>query len=307
MKTRLMNLKTPKKYLLLLSLIGMAIATPMDAAPPGIGEFAAGGGSNGNDGFVLLKRSDGHVLSVMDASAKFRFPVGVLEAISDARLVCASRSYGLVVHADGSASVYGFLARGYPPHEIPTIGPDVICVVGLETSLEMLHRDGTVTQFYVSQGVTQNLWTDVSQLSPDGSYAVTHGGKVLSRADDLGTAIRSGISNARAVAANIHQGVALLADGTLVAWDRASGPRGNEGAYNIPHPPAGLTGLTAIAAGDDFFIALKSDGTLTQWGHPITPPMNGVYTAIAASPDYNIVAAVQRDGSVASWHPKPVR
>jgi hypothetical protein len=108
------------------------------------------------------------------------------------------------------------------------------------------------------------------------------------------------------VASNIHQGVALLADGSLVAWDRASGPAGNRGAYNIPHPPAGLSGLTAIAAGDDFFVAMKSDGTLTQWGNPKSAPPNGLsgLTAVAASPDTNIVAAVQKDGSVVSWHPQ---
>jgi hypothetical protein len=272
-----------------------APASPATAPAPG--DFVAGGGSNGDDCFVMLRNQNGHITQAMDAHAVLRLPAGSLAAISDARLVAASRSMGLVVHNDGSVSLYGYFGQ------IPKTAKVPADVTFIAANYLELHQNGTVSSLSSSYAPG---WTNVAAISSDGTYAVTTQGRVLGDQTDRGYPVFSAITTALAVTGNIHGGVALLANGTIVAWDRAYGPSRNPDAYNLPHPPAGITGVTAIAAGDAFFIALKSDGTVIQWGWPtrILPPagLNDA-KAIAASPDCPVAAAVRSDGSLTKWNP----
>lgn len=283
----------------------------MPKRPPAPGEFATGGGSNGNDGFVLLRRSDGHVESIREGES---IVPAMVQSITDARLVGAGRECAVIVHKDGSLSVY---QRGTDLKPLPKIDDEVVSIVVNHLTVVLLHRNGSVSEIYLPRSTSSNGgpvadWADVAQLSADGSYAVTRQGKVLSHGEDRGSAVYRGISNARAVQANIHQGAALLADGTVRAWDRAVGPPQNRDAYNMPHPPAGLAGVIAVAAGDGFMLALKSNGSVVQWGQaviehgpPLPPPPDYVsdVIAIAASGDTNLAAAVKKDGTLVTWHP----
>jgi hypothetical protein len=265
------------------------------------GEFVAGGGSNGDDCFVLLRNANGHITQAMDAHAGFRFPAGSLSAISDARLVAASRTMGLVVHNDGSVSLFGNYGGEVP--KTARVPADVTFIA--DNYLE-LHQNGSVSSLRSSGPDGIPAWTNVAAISSDGTYAVTTQGRVLGDRTDRGYPVFSAITTARAVAGNIHGGVALLADGTMVAWDRANGPSRNSDAYNIPHPPAGITGVTAIAAGEDFFIALRSDGTIVQWGWPkrkLPPAGLNDAKAIVAAPYCPVAAALRSDGSLTKWNP----
>jgi alpha-tubulin suppressor-like RCC1 family protein len=84
-----------------------------------------------------------------------------------------------------------------------------------------------------------------------------------------------GVSGATQVVAGGFHTLALLADGTVMAWGfNASGELGDGtggqdcggGCRATPEPVPGLSGVVAIAAGADHSLALLADGTVMTWG-----------------------------------------
>jgi alpha-tubulin suppressor-like RCC1 family protein len=72
-----------------------------------------------------------------------------------------------------------------------------------------------------------------------------------------------------AVSAGGHHSLALLADGTVVAWgDNEFGQLGDGTTErsNVPVAVTGLSGVKAIAAGGQHSLALLSNGTVMAWG-----------------------------------------
>jgi alpha-tubulin suppressor-like RCC1 family protein len=82
----------------------------------------------------------------------------------------------------------------------------------------------------------------------------------------------SGLSEVTAIAAGYNYSLALLRDGTVVAWGlNESGALGNgtsaENANPTPAPVSGLSEVTAIAAGlGGVSTALLKNGTVMDWG-----------------------------------------
>ena len=112
--------------------------------------------------------------------------------------------------------------------------------------------------------------------------------------------VPSGLANVTAVAAGVHDSLALKADGTVVAW----GCGFNEaGQCSVP---IGLSGVTAIAASWLHSLALKGDGSVVAWGCGsgnagqcnVPPGLAGV-TAIAAGNFHSL--ALKNDGTVVAW------
>lgn len=78
-----------------------------------------------------------------------------------------------------------------------------------------------------------------------------------------------GLSGVTAVAAGEEHSLALLSNGTVMAWgDDAEGQLGNGSTTGSAVPVAikGLTGVKAIAAGNLFSLALLKNGTVMAWG-----------------------------------------
>jgi hypothetical protein len=100
------------------------------------------------------------------------------------------------------------------------------------------------------------------------------------------------LSGATAVAGGGNHSLALLTNGTVVAWGLD-----NDHQADVP---AGLTNVIAIAAGSDQSMALTAQGTVVTWGEPETIP-NGLTNimAIAAGGEHNL--AVRSDGTVVAW------
>lgn len=66
------------------------------------------------------------------------------------------------------------------------------------------------------------------------------------------------LSNIVSVAGGSAHGLALKADGTVVAW--------GWNYYGQATVPAGLSNVMAISAGENFSVALKHDGRMVAWG-----------------------------------------
>ena len=71
------------------------------------------------------------------------------------------------------------------------------------------------------------------------------------------------------MAAGANHSLALLSNGTVMAWGaNAAGQLGdgNNTASSVPVPVSGLSNVTAIAAGGEFSLALLSNGHVMAWG-----------------------------------------
>jgi alpha-tubulin suppressor-like RCC1 family protein len=127
-----------------------------------------------------------------------------------------------------------------------------------------------------------------------------------------------GLTGVTAIAAGGNHSLALLSDGTVMAWgENESGQLGdgNTNEADAPVPVKGLAGVTAIAAGGEYSLALLSDGTVMAWGAgehgqlgndrtinsdvPVNvKDLTGV-TAIAAGGEHAL--ALLSDGTVMAW------
>ncbi len=119
-----------------------------------------------------------------------------------------------------------------------------------------------------------------------------------------------------AISAGPTFALALLRNGTVVAWgDNAKGQLGDgiTVASSVPVPVSGLTGVRAIAAGGIFGLALRMDGTAMIWGvtsrsrlyepPPVLTPVEveGLQGATAIAAGYDFRLALMPDGTVKSW------
>lgn len=130
----------------------------------------------------------------------------------------------------------------------------------------------------------------------------------------------AGLSGVTAVSAGYFHALALLGNGTVMAWGNGDyGELGNGTIVNsyVPVPVQGLTGVTAIAAGGIHSLALTSDGSVWAWGgneygqlglgervtHRTDVPVRVVglsgVKAIAAGAFYNL--ALLSNGTVMAW------
>jgi alpha-tubulin suppressor-like RCC1 family protein len=78
-----------------------------------------------------------------------------------------------------------------------------------------------------------------------------------------------GLKFVAAVSAGGHHSLALLADGTVVAWGEDEFGQLGDGTTdtsNVPVAVTGLSGVKAIAAGGHHSLALLSNGTVMAWG-----------------------------------------
>jgi alpha-tubulin suppressor-like RCC1 family protein len=135
------------------------------------------------------------------------------------------------------------------------------------------------------------------------------------------TPVKGLVASVKAIAVGEGHSLALLANGSVLAWGKnTSGQLGNGTIRDtsVPTPVSGLgSGVIAVAVGrGDFSLALKSDGSVWAWGWgaagqlgdgssddrhvptPVTGLWNGV-TAIAGGGFGGI--ALKSDGSVWAW------
>jgi len=138
----------------------------------------------------------------------------------------------------------------------------------------------------------------------------------------------AGLTRVKQLAAGWHFALALIEDGTVMAWgERDSGKLGDGevGPFRdrvndipTPRPVMGLSGVRQIAAGREFALALMSDGTVMGWGRALTGQLgeavtskSGVPVAIRGLERVKQIAAAElnglallEDGTVRTWGTK---
>ena len=129
----------------------------------------------------------------------------------------------------------------------------------------------------------------------------------------------TGLQFVTAVAAGGRHSLALLADGTVVAWGaNGLGQLGNGGTTesNVPVAVEGLSGVKAISAGASHSLALLTNGTVMAWGDnesgqlgigssveyaPLPVSVKGLTNVKAISAGANYSLALLTNGTVMAW------
>jgi len=103
----------------------------------------------------------------------------------------------------------------------------------------------------------------------DDTFGQLGNGIISSNGDSEVPVAVPGLGTVTAVAVGEEHSLALLSNGTVMAWgDNHEGQLGTGTTKTsaVPQPVPGLSGVTAIAAGSLFSLALLANGTVMAWG-----------------------------------------
>ncbi|MFO1499271.1 MAG: RCC1 repeat-containing protein [Verrucomicrobiota bacterium] len=200
-------------------------------------------------------------------------------AQSGVTAIAAGYLHTVALKNDGSVVAWGL--NNFGQTTVPVAAQSGVTAIAAGTYHTVaLKHDGTVVAWgYNGSGAVAGTPSANDLASP-----VTLGGQVL-----------SGVT---AIAAGWGFTVALMNDGSVVAW-------GDNDSGQTTVPVAAQSGVTAIAAGGAHTVALKNDGSVVAWGRndmrqTVVPVagQSGV-TAIAAGIAHTV--ALKTDGSVVAW------
>jgi alpha-tubulin suppressor-like RCC1 family protein len=152
----------------------------------------------------------------------------------------------------------------------------------------------------------------------DDTFGQLGNGTASSNGDAETPALVQGLTGVVAVAAGMEHSLALLRNGTVMAWgDNSNGQLGNGSTRSSVKPVRvrGLTGVKAVAAGALFSLALLSSGKVVAWGDnqsgqlgndtlndSDTPvPVTGLTSVTAIAAGGQFAMALRTNGTVMSW------
>jgi alpha-tubulin suppressor-like RCC1 family protein len=301
--------------------VGLVLATILAAALVAVGAPAASASSG-----VVAWGDNFYGQLGNGTTANSYVPVAV-SGLSEVTAVVGGVEHSLALLANGTVAAwgdnwYGELGDG------TTLNSDVpVAVPGL---------DG-VTALAAGEGHSLALLGDGRVMAWGENYEGQLGDGTTSRSDvpvavcAVGTvgACPSGpyLEGVKAIAAGDRYSVALLDNGTVVAWGAntngqlgdvsTTGPETcDPGACSkIPVVVSGLSGVTAIAGGAFHVLALRDDGTVMAWGwngfgqlgdgtaedsdEPVA--VSGLSDVKAVTAGYYHSAALLADGTVVTW------
>lgn len=199
-------------------------------------------------------------------------------ALGQVVALSAGENHNLAVRSDGSVVAWGVNAVGETGNPaFPGNQHAAVPVAGIGGSGTLKGAIGVAA----GDGFSLALMADGTVLSwGDDSFGQLGNGAVtgpktspvrVSGIGGVGT-----LQNAVAIAAGSFHAMAVLADGTMVAWGRnglgqlgtgeTGGTATSPARVVAPAGSAFLDRVTAIEAGNKFSIALRSDGTVFAWG-----------------------------------------
>ena len=179
---------------------------------------------------------------------------------------------------------------------VPANSDDIVALSAGMGRSLFLRRDGTLTGSHAVPALS-NL-----ALIASGDYhdlALLSNGTVIAWGEnsDGQTNVPPGLHDVVALAGGVAHSVALQGDGTVIEW-------GRYGLGSGVQTPASLSNVIAIAAGHSHTLAVRSDGTVAAWGSAafgktIVPSNLTDVAAVAGGYDHSV--ALKRDGTVVVW------
>lgn len=320
------------------------------AAPVGltqVQQIAIGGIINefGNSAHVVARRADGTVVAWgANTDGQCNVPASMISATK----VAAGNGFSMALLANGKIAVWGGSGPGYEWGMTRYVDSPIVDVSASHEGhcLGRLANGGVV-------GWGPNVTAVLGQAAPPAdlgpvtqvcaalgsfSLALTASGQVRVWGSPIGginVQPPMGLNGVTAISGGYAHGLALRANGSVVAWGwnsygqcnvpAALGPFAGVAAGEIhsaavrsngavacwgsnfsgmSSPPAGLAAVSQVVASGDFTCALKSNGVPVVWGsndngQRDVPPDLGVVVQLAAGRDY--VLALRSDGTLAAW------
>jgi len=191
--------------------------------------------------------------------------------------ISANMQHGVAVLPDGRVMTWGENDRGqlgrgntdsvnveFPPAVVPGIDGAADAAAGLDFTLVRM-ADGTVMSWGEAEAGQLGLGKPGVRPRPGTPM------------EKVWTPTRiPGLKGVRQVAAGQLFGLALLEDGTVMAWGSSTAGVLGDGKgtaigmreYRVPYPQRieGLTGVKSIGAGNNIAFAVMEDGTVRGWG-----------------------------------------
>jgi IPT/TIG domain/Regulator of chromosome condensation (RCC1) repeat len=182
--------------------------------------------------------------------------LATLTALSLAGAVCAPRAAAASYGAVGwGANLYRQLGDGSSE-----AFSDVPVAVHGSSGVSAVAAGGRHSLALLSNGTVMAWGDDASGQLGDGSSESVSSTPVAV----------SGLSGVVAIAAGAEHSLALLSNGTVMAWGANESGQlgtGNLNESDVPVAVKGLSGVAAIAAGREFSLALLKTGTVMAWGN----------------------------------------
>jgi alpha-tubulin suppressor-like RCC1 family protein len=174
-----------------------------------------------------------------------------VEVLSGVKSVAAAYIKTIALKWDGTVWEWGF---GFGATPVQVSGLSGITAVAGGKAAYALRSDGTLWAWGSNSSGELGDGTTTAETTP----AQVHGPN--------GTGFLTGV---KAVAGGRAYALALMVDGTVMAWGANGVGQLGDGTTTqrlTPAPVSGLSGVIAVVAGYEHSLALKSDGTLWAWG-----------------------------------------
>src|SRR5579875_3686578 len=199
-------------------------------------------------------------------------PVAV-RGLSEVTAIAAGGEHALALLANGTVMAWGAGEEGElgdgrlgdedVPVAVKGLTGATALAAGSEHSLALL-GDGEVMAWGSDEAGQLG-----SGRAQSGEEEAEGAGEQAEPLSDVPVPVR-GLSDVSAIAAGARDSLALLSDGTAMAWGADGSGQLGDGAFASSHEApvavAGLTGATAIAAGGEDSMALLSNRTVVTWG-----------------------------------------
>jgi alpha-tubulin suppressor-like RCC1 family protein len=218
-----------------------------------------------------------------DEDGECDVPAGLTNAIA------VAGGYGFSLALLNNGTVIGWGDNSYGETNVPTGRTNVVAVAAGAYHGVALLADGSVTNW--------------------GSYSDSAGGgPVFTSVTNRLYVSPPPLSNVVGIAAGLAQDLALLSNGTCVAWGFTN-VYGTGAAYGTMVPTnLNLTNVSAVECGWGYNVVLTSNGAVVAWGdndpafsYPASVPSDLSSNVVAISTGtYNSVA-LRADGTVESW------
>ena len=250
-----------------------------------------------------------------DGTTNNRLLPGMVPSLNGIARIAVGSSHTVVLKSDGTVWSWGYNGDGelgngttndssIPVQVVTDSGAPLDNIVGIAAGRAhtvALRSDGTVWSWggnwsgQLGDGTTTNHWVAVAvalPLSPSPNDAQRPQSRYRSVSSSPSASV------IRLAAGGAHS-LALMSDGTLLAWGGNWNGQLGIGSFDdsiVPAAVLNLTGITAIAAGDSHNVAIRADGTVWTWGDNSSGQLGVADISVSASaiqvPDLSAIASV---------------